>query len=189
MRLFIAVSVDAVVGRLSEVVADLRSSNADCKWVSPENLHLTMQFLGETPEDKVEAIAAAMREACAGRRRFELSFGSLGAFPSAGNPRVIWIGLGEGAQRLEELANALARGLAGQGIVLPEEGREFKAHLTIGRVRGPRDLQRLRARMQAWTPEKLALGRVAVDKLSLIQSRLTPKGPIYTAIKTAELAP
>ncbi|MBI4676073.1 MAG: RNA 2',3'-cyclic phosphodiesterase [Elusimicrobia bacterium] len=188
MRLFIAVPVDPVREKVGRIMNDLASAAADVKWVKPDNLHMTIQFLGETPQDKVEAVGRAISEACCGRPRFELAFGQLGAFPSLDLPRVIWLGIAEGADRLGELAQALARGLTGQGFALPEEGRGFKAHLTIGRVRSRRNAYRLKDRVSAWSPEKMGLPRVAVDRLVLYESRLRPGWPVYTVVKTAELA-
>lgn len=184
MRLFIAVPVDPVRGSIGEIIDDLRASNADCRWVKPDNLHLTIQFLGETSEDRLEAVAAAMAEACRERAGFDVRFGGPEAFPSMARPRVIWIGLSEGAQQLKDMAGCLSAALTGRGLVLQDEGREFKAHLTIGRIKGPRDLARLRTRVAGWTPERMGLSAVRADRIVLYQSRLAPGGSVYAALRT-----
>lgn len=161
---------------------DLASMGADIKWVKPANLHLTLRFLGETPANKVEAIARAMAAACQGKPQFELGFGPMGAFPSLAKPRVVWIGLEDGGQPLRALAGALANGLKSEGFALPEEGRDFKAHLTMGRSRSPKGTHGLAGKAAEWTKEKMALPRVLVDRLVLFESRLSPAGPTYVPL-------
>jgi len=183
-RLFIAVPVAEEVRRAAaRLIGGLRDSGADFKWVEPENLHLTLRFLGATPRDRLPEIEALLRRA-AQRRRFEASFTGVGAFSSWDDPRVVWVGVGQGAGELAALAESLGPS---------EAGRPFAAHLTIGRRRGldglgaaarmrrrPDDRKEVRwsawaAAAQAGFPEL----RQMVDKIVLFESRLTPRGPVY----------
>lgn len=166
-RLFIAVPVGAQVRRLAaELSAQLAASGADYKWVEEQNLHITLRFLGATPESELARITEAMRWAAA-RPPFEIAFGGLGAFSSWQDPRVIWIGVVQGAAELSALAAALG---PSQG------GKPFSAHLTLGRMRSRRNINLL-AGVAATAQFPQLSQRVAA--IELIESRLTSQGSIY----------
>jgi len=175
MRLFIAIDVSDEVRRAAaELMAKLRASGADCKWVEPENLHLTLRFLGETPAEKIAEVKALMLQACR-KPPLAIIFEKLGAFPSWNDPRVIWVGVGQGAGELSALAGELG----------PDpEGRAFSAHLTIGRVRSRRHLAELRRAAASAGFARLAQ---RADRLILFESRLTPRGPVYEALHEEKL--
>lgn len=187
MRLFIAVPVpDGVRSAAGDIIRSLRESGADFKWVEPENLHLTVAFLGEAAEDRVPFLKEAMAEAVRDRASFDFSFGDLGAFDSLDHPRVLWLGVAEGAKALEDLGAALGAALDRRGL-LPEKdkGRTFHAHLTLGRMRGPRNLGRLRDILKAMTPQERVACRV--ERLVLFESRLSSRGPTYRELGAAPL--
>jgi 2'-5' RNA ligase len=187
MRLFIAVPVpDNVRDHLRQLLADLKKSRADYKWVEPENLHLTMSFLGETDPGRIAALESVLKESVGGRSAFTMAFGAIGAFDSLDRPRVLWVGMTEGASELKELAARLNQELLRAGF--PCEGREFKPHLTIARMRTTRNLENLRARLGHWSdPSRLAHMHAPVDRLVLYESRLSSKGPTYFVVKEASL--
>jgi 2'-5' RNA ligase len=175
-RLFIAVPVcDEIRRAAAELIAGLRLSGADFKWVEPENLHLTLRFFGSTPLERLPEIEALMLRA-AQRPRFEIAFGSVGAFSSWDDPKVVWVGLDSGALELAALAEALGAS---------EEGRPFSAHLTIGRRRSRGGLERLKA-----AAERAGLPRLrqTVDRVVLFESRLTPQGPKYLVCREGFLS-
>jgi len=175
-RLFVAVPVAEEVRRaVAGLIEELSASGVDYKWVEPRNLHLTLRFLGATPLDRLGDIEALMRGA-AQRPPFELAFGGVGAFSSWAEPRVIWVGVGAGAPELAAMAAALGPA---------EGGKPFSAHLTIGRMRSRRHLDRLeKAASQARFPDL----RQTVGGIALYESQLTPQGPVYTARKELALA-
>ena len=182
MRLFIAVPIpESLKDRVGEILLPLRRTNADYKWVEPRNLHLTLAFLGETPEDRIPEIEAAIGKAVEGRGAFELAFGEFGAFDSLERPRVLWLGAREGSASLKEIAEGLLSALR-EGGLLPEKekDRPFSAHLTLGRMRSPRDLHRLKAALKS-PPSLEGLG-CRVDRLVLYESKLSPRGPLYREI-------
>lgn len=187
MRLFIAVPVgDAVRDGAAAVLADLRASRADYKWVEPRHLHLTLAFLGELDAARLPGLGGAIEAAAADRKPFPVVFGQLGAFDSFARPKVLWLGVSEGAARLKELEAALRAGLAERGFMVEE--REFTPHLTLGRMRSMRNLANLRARLGHWSdPSRLGRLRAVVDRLLLIESRLSDKGPEYTVLQEARL--
>ncbi len=173
-RLFIAAPVsDEVRAAAARLISRLRASGADYKWVDPANLHLTLRFLGATSLDRLGELETLLRRA-ARRPAFEVVYEGVGAFPSWDDPKVVWVGVGQGAADLAALAAALGPA---------EEGRPFSAHLTIGRMRGRRDVARLKAAAGGFAPL-----RQVVDRIILFESRLTPQGSIYAARQEAMLA-
>lgn len=150
----------------------------DVRWINRESLHLTLKFLGQVDEAKLEAIQAAVHDAVAPVPRFTISCRGLGVFPDIRRPRVIWAGL-EGAA-LATLAGAAEAALAPLGF--PREAREFRPHLTIGRWReGARGGDALRSELERWRHHDF--GASAVDEAVLFQSVLKRGGAEYTPLK------
>lgn len=146
-RLFIAVPLPLPVRRdVEAIVAEVRATVRDrwaldgrgelreVRWVRTDGLHLTLRFLGPTPDERIPAIEAAMRDAVQGVAAVEAAVSGAGAFPGTGRPRVLWIGVTEGADGLARLASRLDEGLASAGW--PREQRPLKAHLTLARCDG-----------------------------------------------------
>lgn len=144
LRLFVAVVPDPpLLERVAALLTRLRSA-ADragwrVGWVPPRNLHLTLKFLGWVPPEAVPAIDGALRPVAA-RTPFQIQLRGVGAFPPQGRPRVIWVGVQQGADDLVSLAQSVEAAL--ETIGFSREGRAFHPHLTLGRVKtaaGPRD--------------------------------------------------
>lgn len=182
MRCFVALPVpEAVRRKAAEVIATLNDGGPDVKWVAPDNLHLTLKFLGETPEGQVPELGQALEEACAGRPSLRLEITTPGAFPNPRHPRVVWLGLTGDLEPLAGLAAAVERALAPLGY--PSEDRPFRAHLTLGRARQPRKGGKkpdLRSLSRDLAGGDFAPGpEFRADRVVLMQSTLTPQGPIY----------
>lgn len=187
MKLFIGATVSAEFQKAAAaVIADLAASGADARWSKPENLHLTLLFIGEAEPARLESLRSVVGAAAAERSGIELSFEGLGAFPSWTRPRSLWIGLGEGAPALGVVAGRLRALLPGpKAFPNAEREREFKAHLTIGRVRGG-GFKALQEKVAAWNaPGRLVLPRVRVERLALYESRPTPGGSSYNELFAA----
>ncbi len=177
MRLFVAAEVpEAVKTALAAAQEALRRADADVKWVRPPAMHLTLAFLGETPPEREPAAAAALRAAAAGAAPLVLEAAGLGTFGGRGSPRVVWAGLRGDLRELGALQAALAAGLREGGFAL--DPRPFSAHLTLGRVRGRRNARALADAVQHRADR--CFGTVPVSALQLVQSTLTPAGPVYT---------
>lgn len=175
MRLFIAVPADEDTrAEAAAVVARLRALPGDYRWVDPRDMHVTLRFLGETPEERVPEVEALMREAAAAARPFEMRFGGLGAFDSLDAPRVVWLGVDEGRTELEALAAAVRR----------DEPRPYSPHLTIGRNRRESAPPEFAAGLKAHPPLTL---RRPVTKISLYASKPAPFGHTYEILSEAEL--
>lgn len=174
---------DALRDALGALQADLRAAGGPVSWVKPENIHLTLKFLGEVPPAREGPVREAMAEAVAGVSPFTLRAGGCGAFPGERNPRVLWVGLRAGGPEAAALAARLEAACAARGF--PPENRPFRGHLTLGRVRGSRGLEETMRRLRAHAED--TLGETAVDRLVLYESRLHPAGSIYTARHEREL--
>jgi 2'-5' RNA ligase len=187
MRTFIAIELsEEIKDFLSRIQNQLRSTGADVKWVQPQNIHLTLKFLGERDDKKIEKIIQILEDAVKEIRQFSIRLSSIGAFPRITSPRVIWIGVSDGDTETKVVAEELEKNLAKIGI--PKEDRPFSSHITIGRTRSGLNREVLVKELENLTDkfgeEKLEF---LVNKITLFESTLTPKGPIYEVLKEASL--
>jgi 2'-5' RNA ligase len=187
MRTFIAIELPGEIKDfLSQLQARLKTSAADVKWVEPENIHLTLKFLGEIDDKKLNAILQIIEGLGKGRDAFSLRLSSLGAFPKINSPRVIWVGVDKGDREAKEIARGLEESIAKIGI--PKENRAFSSHITIGRMRSPLNREKLVQELLKLTEN---FGRenleFPVTKITLFKSTLAPSGPIYEILKEANL--
>ncbi len=174
MRLFVAVDVpsslkDAIE---DEVVGTLRDRVPGARWTRPEGRHLTLKFLGNVADERVAVIAVAVEAASGRHQGFTASFSEIGGFPNLRRPRVLWIGLGEGAEPMAALAAEIEGELAPLGF--EPEGRPFSGHLTLARFPRPRVVELSEVVAPA--------GRFDVDDVVLFESKLHPKGARYLAV-------
>jgi 2'-5' RNA ligase len=154
------------------------------KWVTQDQMHLTLKFLGNIDKIKIPEITDAMRSSAQDLTSFTITFSKIGAFPNLSHPRVIWIGIDKGADILKLLAEKIETGLEKSG--LQKEKRSYKAHLTLGRVRTSKNIQNLIKLINALN-EQNEPNETKITKLILFQSTLTPKGAIYTALNIVRL--
>ena len=179
MRAFLAVELPANVRHaLAHLQGRLRDSRADVKWVEPVNLHLTVRFLGEIDGVQRPLIETVAQTAAARIRPVMVGFNALGAFPSTSSPRIVWVGLSDGAELLSRLATQIEEELVRGG--LPKADKPFSAHITIGRVRSPRGRSELVRTINdvVWTPP----APFVVDHLTLFRSELSSAGPTYSVV-------
>jgi len=165
------------------MIEGLRSAAREVAWVAPRNLHLTLKFLGSVPEEQIDVVARALREASADASPFEARVRGLGAFPSVRRPRVVWAGVTDGAADMIELARRADAALAALGF--PRDERPFSPHVTLGRVREPgRNPVLTEALGSAATRE---FGQMRVPSAFLMRSELSPRGARYTELATVRL--
>jgi 2'-5' RNA ligase len=189
-RLFIALEPPpAVRRRLVAIQSEMKQlagrSADDVRWVGADNLHVTLQFLGAVPEERVEAVKAALAAVAAGASPLRLELRGGGAFPHARKPRVLWAGLAGDVARLSELAASIGAALAPLGF--PPEDRAFSPHVTLGRSRDARGAPRLAAAIAGTASSSGPSWRVV--EVELVQSHLSPAGSRYEAIARSPLGP
>ena len=186
-RAFIAIDLPpAVKAALADVAAALDGrvprgavGTAAVRWVRPEQMHLTLRFLGDTPANRLPALAAALDTLAAGHAPFILRLTEVGCFPNTRRPRVVWVGLGGAEAKLTALVAALEAALSPLGW--PPEDKAFRAHLTLGRVKDERAVQGI-----DWSAAVPPL-EVPVTAVHLIESQLRPEGPVYTVRQSSTL--
>jgi 2'-5' RNA ligase len=183
-RAFVAANLDpGLRDRVARIQERLKEARADVSWVRPENLHLTLKFLGEVEDAALDAVADAIGSVAAGHAPVPLVLAGLGAFPQPRTARVVWIGVGGGAEGLAELHAELEAGLERLGF--QRDARPFTSHLTLGRVRGPGRREQLAAAVTSMAPEPL--GEMLLDRIDLMRSELRPEGARYSVLRTFPL--
>jgi len=188
IRAFIAVELpDEVKSALARLEDELKSGGRfGVKWVDPYGIHMTLKFLGNIAADRVAEITVAMAEAAAETSPLHLELNGLGVFPNSRKAQVAWVGLGGDVDGLAGLQRRLESGLAELGF--PPENRSFQPHLTLARVRSqtpPQERQSFGEMIAGAAFQCDAV--IDVDAVSLMKSRLTPQGAIYTRIGSAGL--
>jgi len=177
MRAFISVDMGALP-EIVNILDNLKDTNADLKIVKPENVHLTLKFLGEIDEKMVDRIAGVMEKSVKEVSPFRIKLRGVGVFPSMDYMRVVWIGI-ENAEKLGIIVGRLENDLSNLGF--KKEKRRFSPHMTIGRVKSPRNKEILQNFLKE-NREK-DFGELEVKCIRLKKSVLTPKGPEYSTVK------
>jgi len=167
MRLFFGIELEpAVAEALHHAVEPLRVLEPELAWVATPKLHLTMKFVGEVDEPGAVALAGAADSIVGRHRHFDLTLGGVGAFPNFRRARVVWMGV-ESEPKLEWLHHDLEVACADVGYEV--EGRAFRPHITLARVRAPLPIDRVRALARAARRVAFA-GTSVVDRLTLLES-------------------
>ncbi|MFM9106885.1 MAG: RNA 2',3'-cyclic phosphodiesterase [Chloroflexota bacterium] len=197
-RVFLAVPMPPAAREAAAgVIERLRPLDWPIRWTAPENLHLTLHFLGEQPRERVELLRLALPPVIARHPAFALRTGNLGAFPTVRRPRVLWLGLHGPAHRLEALQAEL--GAALRELEFPLEAEAFHPHVTLGRVRNQgtptvplRDLPEAIRRELADPATGAMAGppaiAVPVDRVELVRSYLSHEGSRYETIAAFPLS-
>ena len=190
MRLFIALPLSADVRRyLGSIISDLKTENSPTRWVRSDNIHLTLRFLGDTPDKLVTDLCKLLDDVAKNHTTINSNIVSLGAFPNLIRPRVIWAGLEDeqngqagqdGIAQLVTLAKSVEDGVRTLGF--DPENRPFRPHLTLARIKEHRDTGDISESVGRYSFSKIQLN---LDRIILFKSTLTSKGPIYEALHTA----
>jgi 2'-5' RNA ligase len=183
MRTFIAIELpEGVKKQIDQVQAPLKKTDAFVSWVKPQNIHVTLKFLGEVSEERIGEVFSGTAKALEGVKGFTMSLEGMGAFPDFRRPRVIWIGAGSGEQELSHMAQSIEAEM--EKIGFPREKRKFSAHFTIGRVKSPKNIQELAEMVES---SDFRTEEIPVKEVVVMRSQLHPTGAIYTPLKKIPL--
>jgi RNA 2',3'-cyclic 3'-phosphodiesterase len=182
MRVFIAIEIERAIKKAlaklqSEMLTKLDIKKGDLKWVEPESMHLTLKFLGEITDQQLVTVCDITKEVAGLHKSFDIEIGTVGVF-GGNSARVLWVGAGEGDENLLQLQKDIDERLAEAGW--PPENRKFEGHLTLCRIKNVH--AGVKVAQLAGQYKDLKFGPTPVDTLSILQSELTPKGPLYTLL-------
>ncbi len=184
MRLFVALAIPRQVREnLASLIRELRGVDANPKWINPDNLHVTLKFIGEVAPEKEMEIGDALAAVHA-QQQVIAEFRDVGFFPDTRRPSVAWVGI-ESPPVLSLLAAEVNRALVPLGI--PREEKPFIPHLTIARFKETRLSPVLRAEIEKWKSRKF--GTLAASEFHLIESKLKSAGAEYTTLRSFRFAP
>ncbi len=182
-RLFAAIKVNPD-NDLSGIYEDLRSSlrNEKIKWVDEKNIHITLKFFGETPENQIDLICETLEDIAYNHQPLHLKLQNIGIFGSKYNPRVIWLGM-EKNPAIESFAGDVIQNLDKAGF--PHDGQNFRAHLTVGRIKFINDKRNFQQAINRF--KDVFIQSVQVGEFVLYESILRSSGPEYTVVERFRL--
>lgn len=183
MRAFVAVELpDQIQNNIYELQNKLRQCGINLKWVRPENMHLTLVFLGEINESLVPQLAEKLNAIVANHQAFDLEIAGLGEFPNFRVAKVQWVGISEGEEQLCSLQRDIEK--CAKGFRIKVDKRKYHPHITLGRCKG--------APVRMDLPDDIRdsrVGKIHVDRIHLIKSELGGPQPVYTILRTCKLKP
>jgi 2'-5' RNA ligase len=176
VRTFICIEIpNSIKARIDQLQNTLKAIDAQVSWTKSSNIHLTLKFLGAVEATRIQRVAKAVERAAGGIDRFEIEVSGAGCFPSARSPRVLWIGFSELPEPLNQLYTNLEDELDREGFA--REKREFSPHLTIGRLRGPKNAASL---ADALIASGFDAETFNATEVIVMRSDLKPTGSVYT---------
>ncbi len=184
IRTFIAIELpEQIIDSIGRIQERLQDYGFKVRWVRPQNIHLTLKFLGNIQKVQTEKIHQAIFESARGFAPISIAAKGIGAFPSIKRPRVIWVGLAGQINQLQKLQKALDEKLAANGF--PKEKRKFKGHLTLGRVKNKIDPKKLLEAVKEFAGFESE--PFVTDTVALFKSELKSTGAVYTKLMETSL--
>jgi 2'-5' RNA ligase len=180
-RGFIAIDIEPFP-KLVQFENEIRNTGANVKLVEPENVHITLKFLGDTDEGYINQIGEIIKDAVKETDSFEIQLKGAGVFPNQNYIKVMWIGIKNGVQ-IGKIASKIDEQISGLGF--KKEKRDFSAHLTIARVRSAKNKEKILQIIEKY--RDMEFGNFKVNYIKLKKSELTSKGPIYTTLREIKL--
>ena len=194
IRTFIAIELsDEVRAALTDLQNRLKTvvPPRSVRWTAPQNIHLTLHFLGDVAIDDVEKIGVVLQKASLASQPFTLTIERLGCFPNVQRPRIMWTGVSGETEPLVALHRDLGKWLK-EAIDFSPESRPYSPHLTLGRTMKGLPSRHLSQLRQVLQQEQAKVGRLAelrVSQVGLIKSELKPTGAVYSLLSQANLRP
>lgn len=185
IRTFVAIEVASNIRNAAfKTITRLSAHTVDYNWVEKENLHITLNFLGDVDDTQVPDVCKRIKDAVTDFGSFDVSIRGLGCFPNLQKPRVAWIGVEEGSEELIELNHRIGTEL--EKLRFPRERNDYRPHLTLGRLRrGGRFSPVLADAIEAGGQQMT--GSMLVDKVVVYSSFLDRAGPTYTPMSRIDL--
>jgi len=179
IRTFIAIELpEKIIYTISKVQEEIKSYGLKIRWVRPENIHLTLKFLGDIKTADTEKVARAVSESATGYPALSLAVKGIGVFPGIKKPRVLWLGISKQLDLLTALQKTLDEKLEAMGF--PKEKRPFRGHLTLGRIKSVIDPKTLHDVLKEFI--QFESESFFADKIILYKSDLKPNGAVYTKL-------
>ena len=185
IRTFVAIEgPGGVRDRASRLINSLSKTTESVRWVAPENLHVTVKFLGDVDETEIYQVCRCVAKGCEQHSAFQATCEGLGAFPKLEKPRTIWLGVSDPNDQIVELFKSVDQSLLTMGF--PTEMKRYQPHLTLGRLRyGRRETGQLTEEIQSRID--YAAGEVSVEELIIFGSEMRSGGPVYNVLGRAAL--
>ena len=178
LRCFIAIGIpDPIKQEIGNLLDILRKYDVDIKWVALENVHLTLKFLGDTPEALLPGIRESILTIVSSYEPFYIKIYGTGVFPNKKYPKVIWVGI-VNSEALVNLQGDIENSMSLLGY--KKEDKAFNPHLTMGRVRNQRGIFSIVNEIDIFQDKDF--GTFRSDRLKFMKSELKPKGPDYTCL-------
>lgn len=182
LRAFLAIDIDEdIKAKMYKVIKEFKQIDARIKYVEMENLHLTLKFFGDIDTEGIDLLCLKIEEVVSNFDKFKVKIRGCGAFPNTNRIKVIWLGLDE-----DDIVRRLHDELDKEFVKLGfDKDRKFSSHLTIGRMKSAKGKNEVKSKIEEFS--EVEIGEMAVDKITLKKSTLTPQGPIYDDVKVFEL--
>jgi len=186
IRTFLGIDLPLTVKKaLGDTQVRFKALKLHASWVKPENIHLTLKFLGDVSPQQISLVKEELLQALEPVFPFQASLGPTGVFPNINRPRTLWVGLEDPEGRLSDLHQRVEETL--QNLGFPGEKRPFSPHLTLARIKSPKNKGLLRDSLESLP--KPPLLKFDISSVKLYKSELTPKGSIYTVLEELKLGP
>ncbi len=183
-RLFIAIKIQPHPKLLNALKTIQQTfATESITWVKPENLHITLKFMGDTPQEKIPYITTALEKCAESLSSFDFTIKNFGYFGNLRFPRVLWLGMEQEEKSIEKAFLLIQKEMDALGY--EKEKQVFKPHLTIGRIKKLHDTTRLRELESEFSG--ISLQEVRIDSFELYKSKLTPAGPVYSVVQKFSL--
>lgn len=179
-RCFLAIPInEELKEKIVEIQKKLALSGTDAKFVEKENFHFNLKFFGYLTNPEIEKISSVIENVIKNEKQFEIEISGIGTFPSPNSIRVVWLGISKGREQIVQLANNLENAFSKIGI--EQENRPFEPHLTLCRIRSPKNIEALKKIIKE--EQNINIGKMKISQIILYKSILSKKGPTYTELK------
>jgi 2'-5' RNA ligase len=184
IRTFLALPVPAEFRKvMADVQSELIQASAEVKWESSDKFHITLKFLGDTNPSVISSLHESLVKSIGSFPSFDIIYAGLGSFPTIDRPRIVWIGT-QPCEEVQRLYQCVEESSSSLGFA--KDDRPFHAHVTLGRVKGNRGLDRLTAKLKSVTFQALT---ARCTEIHIMRSVLKPTGSVYTLLNSIPLAP